>query len=119
MARSRARPDDRARDRTRVALFAQRGDDGGEIALAGARDDVGRARAVAPHAHVERAVEPERKSARGLVELHRRNAEIEHDAVDRRALAATIDSQIREAILDQLEPACASSTSAAPCAIAL
>ena len=49
----------------------------------GLRHHVGGARAVAAHAHVERAVEAEREAALGLVELHRRDAEIEHDAVDR------------------------------------
>ena len=84
-------------------FFSQGGDDGGEVALAGARDDIGRARTVAPHAHVERPVEPERKSARGFVKLHRRHAEIEHDAVGRGA--ACDRRQIGEAILDELEPA--------------
>src|SRR5215831_17039594 len=75
--------DNRARDRPRMPLLAERGDDGGEIAFAGASDDVSRARAVAPHPHVERAVEPERKTALRLVELHRRHAEIENDTIDR------------------------------------
>ena len=40
------------------------------------------------HPHVERAVEPEREAALGLVELHRGDADIHHDAVDlRRRLA--------------------------------
>ena len=56
----------------------------GEIALGRARDDVGGARALAAHAHVERPVEAEGEAALGLVELHRGDAEIEHDAVDAR-----------------------------------
>ena len=36
------------------------------------------------HAHVERAVGAEGKAAIGLVELHRRDADVEHDAVDLR-----------------------------------
>ena len=36
------------------------------------------------HAHVERAVALEREAALGLVELHRGDADVEHDAVDRR-----------------------------------
>ena len=35
------------------------------------------------HPHVERTVEPEREAALGLIELHRGNADIHHDAVDR------------------------------------
>ena len=96
------RLDDGARDGAGVALLAQRGDDGGELALAGARDDVGRARAGAPHAHVERAVEAEREAALGVVELHRGDAEIEHDAVDRGApCRAAIDRRDRRTVLDQ------------------
>ena len=34
------------------------------------------------HAHVERAVAAEREAAIRLVELHRRHADIEHDAID-------------------------------------
>ncbi len=75
--------DDGARDRAGMPLLAERSDDGGEVALGGLRHHVGGARPVAAHAHVERAVEAERKAALGLVELHRRDAEIEHDAVDR------------------------------------
>ena len=75
-----------------------------ELALAGARDDVGRARAVTTHAHVERPIEAKRKAARGIVDLHRRDAEVEHDAVDR-AAAADDCLQIGEPVLDQIEPA--------------
>ena len=67
-----------------MALLAEQVDDVGEIALGCLRDDVGGARPVAAHAHVERAVEAEREAALGLVELHRRDADVEHDAVDRR-----------------------------------
>ena len=87
-----------------MTLFAQRRDDESEFALTGARNDVGRARAVTAHAHVERTVVAERKAARGLVELHRRDAEVEHDAVDRRR-AADDGFQIGEPVLDQIEPA--------------
>ena len=100
-----ARPDDGARDGSGVAFLAQGGDDEGEIAFAGVRDDVGGARTVATHAHVERPVEPERKAARRLIELHRRNAEIEHDAVGRSVADDRV--KIREAIFDQFEPASA------------
>ena len=55
------------------------------------RDDVGGARTVAAHAHVERAVVAEGEAALGVVELHGGDAEIEHHAVDRveAALGAT------------------------------
>ena len=77
-----ARAHDGAGDRAGMALLAERRDDGGEIALGGARHHVGGARPVAAHAHVERTVEAEGEAALGLVELHRGDAEIEHDAVD-------------------------------------
>ena len=101
-----SRLDDGARHRAGVALFAERRDDDGEIAFARARDHVGGARTVSPHAHVERAVEPEGKSARGFVELHGRNAEIEHDAVDR-AHAPAIDCKFEKR---------SSTSSSRPCA---
>ena len=101
-----ARLGDRARDGPRLVLFAERGDDGGELALARGGDDIGGARAVAAHAHIERPVEPEGKAARGFIELHRRNAEVEDDAIGRCRIAAGDNGfQIGEAIFDQLEPA--------------
>ena len=58
------------------------------------------------HPHVERAAEPERKAALGLVELHRGNADIHHDAIDRiHALRGADFGQIGESVLDQSEPA--------------
>ena len=45
-------------------------------------DEVGGAVAVALHAHVERPVVAEGEAALGLVELHRGDADVEHDAVD-------------------------------------
>ena len=35
------------------------------------------------HAHVERPLVAEREAALGLVDLHRRHADVEHDAVER------------------------------------
>ena len=78
----------------------------GEIALGGVRDHIGGARSVAAHAHVERTVEPERKAALGLVELHRRHADVEHHAVD--GLVAELARhrvEIGEPVLDQREAA--------------
>ena len=103
-----ARLDDGARDRARMALLAEQEDDVGEIALARRGDDVGGARPVAAHAHVERPVEPEREAAFGAVELHRGDAEIEHDAVDLREAGGARDRvELREAFFDQRQPAVA------------
>ena len=42
-----------------------------QTTLTGRADEIGRAAAFRSHAHVERRVEAERKTARGVVELHR------------------------------------------------
>ena len=75
---------DRPGDAARVTLLAQVEQDGGEIGLGSAVDDVGRRWAIAIHAHVERAVGAEREAALGLIELHGRHADVEHYAVERR-----------------------------------
>ncbi len=74
------------------------------------RHDIGRARAGACHAHVERPVGAEREAALGLIELHRRHAEIEHHAVDQ-LVAVTRDGRrkIGEPILLEHKPAIAGS----------
>ena len=101
-----ARADDGAGDAARMPLLAEDEDDVGEIALAGVGDDIGGARAFAAHAHVERPVVAEGEAARGGVELHRGDAEIEHDAVDAvEAVGARNRIEIGEAILDQRQPA--------------
>ena len=98
--------DDGAGDAARMPLLAEEIDDVGEIAFRGARDDVGRGRSRLPHAHVERAVETERKAAAGLVELHRGHADVHHDAVDAiDALRRADLGEIGEAVLDQRQPA--------------
>ena len=84
---------DRARDVAGEALLAERRDDLREVALGGRIDQIGRARARAAHAHVERAVVAEREAALGLIELHRGDAEVEQDAVDR--LMAEIARDLR------------------------
>ena len=89
-----------------MALFAEDIDDVGEIGLGGRRDHVGRGRAVMAHPHVERAAEPEREAALGLVELHRGHADVHHHAIDRgMALRCADVGEIGEAVLDQREPA--------------
>ena len=98
--------DDGARDRARMPLLAQKENDIGEIAFGNFRDHIRGARSVGAHAHVERAVLAEGEAALGLIELHRRDAEIEHDAVDRLIPALPRDLIERgEARLHELEPA--------------
>ena len=58
------------------------------------------------HPHVERAIEAERKTAAGLVDLHRGHPDIHHHAVDgMRALRGANFGEIGEPILDQGQPA--------------
>ena len=65
-----------------MALFTQRRNDGRKIRLGGPRHHLGSARTGTAHAHIERAFTPKRKPPLGLVELHRGDAEIQHDAVN-------------------------------------
>ncbi|GMA76045.1 hypothetical protein GCM10025880_24620 [Methylorubrum aminovorans] len=100
------RLDDRAGHRARAALLAEMVEDVGERAFLLAVHEIGRARAVAAHAHVERPVLAEREAAMRLVELHRRHADIEHDPVG--LLLALIGDQgveIPEAALNQPQAA--------------
>ena len=58
------------------------------------------------HPHVERAAEPEREAALGLVELHRGNADVHHDAVHfGHALRRADLREVGESVLDQGQPA--------------
>src|SRR4051812_24472395 len=87
-----------------MALLAEDIDDVGEIRLRCRSDYIGGARPVLAHAHVERSVEAEREAALGLIELHRRHADIHYDAIDlRRTLRGAHLGQIGKAILDQRE----------------
>ena len=96
--------DDGACDGARLALFAQYEQDRREVPLVGVGDDIGGARTVLLHAHVERPVEAEGKSARGLVDLHRGNAEVEHHAIDgSNAVCGQCRREVGEAVLDQRE----------------
>jgi hypothetical protein len=102
-----SRPRDRARDVAGKTLLAERRDDLREVALGGRIDEIGRARPGAAHAHVERPVVAEREAAFGLIELHRGDAEIEQDAIDRVMAEIAGDlPEIGEAIFDKREPAC-------------
>ena len=89
-----------------MALFAEDIDDVGEIGLGGLRNDIRRGRPVMAHPHVERAAEPEREAALGLVELHRGNADVHHDAVHcGHALRRADVGKVGESVLDQGQPA--------------
>ena len=106
MALGATRLDDGAGDGARMALLAENENDVGEIALARRVDHVGRARPLAAHAHVERPVEAEGEAALGIVELHRRNAEVEHHAVDFiEPRFARGGVEIGKTLLDQRQPA--------------
>ena len=97
---------DGARDAARMTLLAENENDIGEIALARAGDHIGRARAVAAHAHVERSVEAEGEAALGAIELHGRDAEVEHHAVGfREAGIVRGVIEIGKPLLDQREAA--------------
>ena len=69
-------------DAAGMAFLAEEAEDAGEIARLEAVDDVGGAGAGLRHAHVERSVGAEGEAACGLVDLHRRDADVEHHAVD-------------------------------------
>jgi hypothetical protein len=97
--------DNGARNAAGVTLLAEDIDDVGEIGLGGLGDHVGRSRPVMAHPHVERTAEPKREAALGLIELHRGNADVHHDAVDRvDALRGADLGEMGEAILDQRQP---------------
>src|SRR5204862_272051 len=66
-----------------VAFLAEVADQLGEGALLETGNQIGGARPMLSHAHVERTVEAKRKAALGAVELRRRNPEIQCDAGDR------------------------------------
>src|SRR5262249_8608317 len=58
------------------------------------------------HPHVERSIVAERKSASGLVELHRGDANVHDDAVDlRRALRFADMGEVGKPVLEQGQPA--------------
>ena len=66
--------------------------------------NVGGRTAAAPHAHVEGRVEAQREAARGFVELHRGDADVERDPVHRVDAEALRDRvEFAEARLDEFE----------------
>ena len=78
----RPSPHDRRDHQPRLPLLAEHRDHPGKVARLHAVDDIAGGRPVVPHPHVERPVLAKGKAALGLVDLHRRDADIEHDAVD-------------------------------------
>ncbi len=103
--RDLARLCDRARNGPGEFLFAENGDDACQVAGCRGRDHIRRACAFASHPHVERTVEAEREAAFGLIELHRRDADIHHDTVDRVApLRAADVREVGESIFHQDQP---------------
>ena len=97
-----APPLDHPRDAARMPLLAEEAEDAREIARLEAVDHVGSRRAGLGHAHVERPVGAEGEAAIGLVELHRRDADVEHDAVDL-SLGKFVEPRKRS--MHQLQPA--------------
>ena len=73
--------DDRFGDPPTGTLLAIAIDDRGERSLVGAIDHISRRLAIIRHAHVERTILGEGEAAFGVVELLRRHADVEHDAV--------------------------------------
>jgi len=76
--------DDRAGDAPALPLLAVLVEHVGDLFLARAVEEVCGAFARLAHSHVERAVGGEREAALGLVELHRRDADVHHHGVYRR-----------------------------------
>ena len=75
--------DDGAGNRAGARLLPIVLEDAGNLALFGMVEEFGGGLARLAHPHVERTVLLEGKAAVGLVELHRRYADVERDAVDR------------------------------------
>ena len=99
-----AAPQDGGGDAARLALVAVELEDMGQRAVVPAVDDVRRGLALVGHPHVQRPVAHEGKAALGLVQLHRRHADVEHHPVQLRLAApGERSSQARERRADQTE----------------
>ncbi len=94
-----------------MALLAKLAQQRGQLGLGQGVDEVGRRRApiVSPpraHAHVERPVGAEREAAPGLVELERRDAEVEHHAIECcHPPPGEVVEQVAEVPLREVQPA--------------
>ena len=73
---------DASRDAARMPLLAEEAEDAGEVADLGAVDDIGGADARPAPCACRADRRAEGKAALGLVELHRGDADVEHDAVE-------------------------------------
>ena len=94
---------DGAGDAARLLFFTEKTEDADQIADLRTIDDIGRRNAGTRHAHVERAIFLEGKTALGLVDLHGGNADIQHDAIEP-ALRGMF-REIGELRLDEAQPA--------------
>jgi hypothetical protein len=79
-----AAADDEAGDAARGVLLAIDIKDAGQLDLVQRVDEVGGGRAAVAHPHVQRTVAHEGKAALGLIQLHRRDAQVQHHTVDAR-----------------------------------
>src|SRR5262249_13235114 len=99
-----ARLSNRAGDGAGKSLFAENGDNARQVPRRRGRHYIRRAGALAPHPHVERTIEAERKAAFSLIKLHRPSADIQHHAIARVVPCAAADAgEVRESILDKDE----------------
>jgi len=73
---------DVAGDAAGVPLLAELGDDADQLVLRQGVHQLGRARPLSTHPHVERPVGTEGEAALRLVELERRHAEVHHHAIE-------------------------------------
>ena len=93
-------------DAARGAFLAEFEQHVGQFALGQRVDQVGRGRAAAAHAHVERTVAAEREAARRIVELEGGDAEVQHHAIQRGDAALCQQVQhVAEPAMDQMQPA--------------
>src|SRR5262245_26463164 len=89
-----------------MPFFAKSKDDVGQSAFACVVHNVSSGGALAAHAHVERSVEAEREAAPGGIELHGRDAQIQHNSIDEIVSGLACDAvEIGETILGQCQAA--------------
>src|SRR3989304_3414097 len=103
--RGGATTDDGAGDAAARPLLAQTPQDGGELGFARLVDPVGgRPLRPRPEAHVQGRLDAEAEATRRARQLHRGEAEVEEDAVDRREAALAADGlYLPEVALDDVD----------------
>ncbi len=107
-ARQRARGDDRLCDAARTRLLAIVEKDVGDLRLVRFVDEVGGGHPLTRHTHRQRPVLLEAEAALGLIELHRRDADIHGDAIHGHETARLqFAVERRKGRLDQHQPAAA------------